>query len=116
MEKYSTFRQDLANLPGLSHGNFHYKKGVGFIQYKETENDLVSKIMKAKTMMLNQFPELANHIGELPDEIMNESDKEVRMSHLRNYYDSLNSIFSNHKLDYYLNQNSRIFRSANHSI
>jgi hypothetical protein len=58
----------------------------------ETEKELNEKIL-AKTLEIQQkHPELCEFLNEMPVTIPNESNPEINIKNLKDYYESLNQI------------------------
>jgi hypothetical protein len=57
-----------------------------------TKNNLNSKILKITMKIKDQYPELLKYIEEISDTIPDEKSHEIKVRHLKKYYDALNSI------------------------
>ncbi len=73
------------------------KKGV---DYADAMKDLNSKILSITMTITEHYPELSKYLDEVPATIPIESNPEMTLSHLLAYYESLNSILGNYKLDH----------------
>lgn len=67
------------------------------VDYEEAMKDLNTKIMGITLTINDHYPELSEFLGEMPATIPNENDPEMTLSHLLDYYESLNSILNNYK-------------------
>lgn len=70
------------------------------VDYEAALNDLNSKIMGITLAISDQCPELSDFLEEMPATIPNENNPEMTLSHLLAYYESLNSILNNYKLEH----------------
>lgn len=62
----------------------------------ETEKELNSKILALTTQILEKHPELSDHLDEMPLTIPNETNPEITVKKLKEYYDSLNLLLKKH--------------------
>ena len=58
----------------------------------ETEKEINSKIIALTMKIQQEHPELAKHLDEMPVTIPNESNPEININILKEYYESLNNI------------------------
>lgn len=58
----------------------------------ETEQELNAKILNVTMTILEKYPELSEHLGEMPVTIPNADNPEITRKVLRAYYDSLVSL------------------------
>jgi hypothetical protein len=70
------------------------------VDYENALKDLNSKIMSITLAISDQYPELSAFLEEMPATIPNEDNPEMTLSHLLAYYESLNSILNNYKLEH----------------
>lgn len=70
------------------------------IDYEEALKDLNSKILGITLAINDQCPELSDFLDEMPATIPNDHNPEMTLSHLLAYYESLNSILNNYKLEH----------------
>lgn len=70
------------------------------MKYDELKKELNSKIMKLTMTIMEHYPELTSFLEEMPVTIPNENDPRMTLKHLKTYYESLNSILNNYKLDH----------------
>jgi hypothetical protein len=70
------------------------------LKYDEAKKELNSKILKLTMTIMDHYPELTNFLEEMPVTIPNEIDPRMTLKHLKTYYESLNSILNNYKLDH----------------
>ncbi len=70
------------------------------VDYEAAMKDLNSKIVSITLTINDQYPELSEFLEEMPATIPNENNPEMTLSHLLAYYESLNSIFNNYKLEH----------------
>jgi hypothetical protein len=62
----------------------------------ESEKELNSKILEITMTIREKYPELYEHLGEMPVTIPNIENPEINNKNLRDYYDSLKSILKNY--------------------
>ena len=62
----------------------------------ETEKELNEKIIKLKTEISEKHPAIAKLLGEMPVTIPDESDPQINIKQLKEYYDSLVAIVKEH--------------------
>lgn len=67
--------------------------------YKNSVNELNSKILKVTMIIRDQYPELSKYIEEMPVTIPDEKRPEITLKVLRSYYDSLNTLLSKYILE-----------------
>lgn len=77
------------------------------VEYEEALKDLNSKILGITLAISDQCPELSDFLEEMPATIPNENNPEMTLSHLLSYYESLNSILNNYKLEHPVTESSR---------
>lgn len=70
------------------------------VDYDAALKDLNSKIMAITRSIQDQCPELVDFLDEMPVTIPIENNPEMTISHLLAYYESLNSILNNYKLEH----------------
>jgi hypothetical protein len=63
----------------------------------ESEKELNSKILEITMTIREKYPELYEHLGEMPVTIPNIENPEINNKNLREYYDSLKSILKNYE-------------------
>lgn len=61
-----------------------------------TEKELNAKILEITMTINDKYPELSKYIGEIPITIPNESDPEITIKILKDYYNTLETILKNH--------------------
>lgn len=61
-----------------------------------TEKELNAKILQITMTINDKYPELSKYIGEIPITIPNESDPEITIKILKDYYNTLETILKNH--------------------
>lgn len=71
----------------------------------ESEQDLSTRISQLTTHIQEQYPELIPYIAEIPVSIPNEPSPEVNSKILKDYYDSLYQIVTNHEMNRPKNEN-----------
>jgi len=89
------------NFPNPVRLNFTSLQGEKSMPYKDTANDLNSKIEKIKLMLQELNPELLKSCEEIPESLRDEKQQEILITYLRTYYASLNSILNEYKLANY---------------
>ena len=62
----------------------------------ETKKELNSKIIGLTNQIRQQHPELSKLLAEMPMTIPNESNPEVTVEKLDDYYESLKNLLKNH--------------------
>ena len=62
----------------------------------ETEKELNTKILNVTMTILESYPELSEHLGEMPVTIPDAQNPEVNLKALRSYYESLVSLMENY--------------------
>ncbi|MDP2303773.1 MAG: hypothetical protein Q8N03_15255 [Ignavibacteria bacterium] len=62
----------------------------------QSEKELNSKILEITMTIREKYPELYEHLGEMPVTIPNIENPEINNKNLRDYYDSLKSILKNY--------------------
>jgi hypothetical protein len=62
----------------------------------ESEKELNSKILEITMTIREKYPEIYEHLGEMPVTIPNIENPEINNRNLRDYYDSLKSILKNY--------------------
>jgi hypothetical protein len=87
--------QNKENQPGIQEQG---QKKV--VDYDAAMKDLNSKIMGITLVISEQCPELSEFLEEMPATIPSENNPEMTLSHLLAYYESLNSILNNYKLEH----------------
>jgi hypothetical protein len=87
--------QNKENKPGIQEQD---QKKIA--EYEEAMKELNSKIVGITLTINEQCPELSEFLEEMPATIPNENDPEMTLSHLLAYYESLNSILNNYKLEH----------------
>jgi hypothetical protein len=63
----------------------------------ESEKELNSKIMEITMSIQEKYPELYEHLGEMPVTIPDIENPEINIKYLRSYYDSLKSLLKNYE-------------------
>lgn len=63
----------------------------------ESEKELNSKILEITVSIREKYPELYEHLGEMPVTIPNIENPEINNKNLSDYYDSLKSILKNYE-------------------
>ncbi len=66
----------------------------------ESEKELNSKIMEITMTIKEKYPELYEHLGEMPVTIPDTENPEINVKNLRAYYDSLKSLVKNYEHDH----------------
>ena len=67
---------------------------------EQIENDLNAKILKITMKIKDHYPELSQYLEEMPVTVPSENDPEITLTHLKTYYESLNSLLNKYKVDY----------------
>jgi hypothetical protein len=67
---------------------------------EEIEKDLNSKILKVTMTIKEQYPELSKYLEEMPATIPSDKDPEITLKNLSEYYESLNSLLNEYKLEH----------------
>ena len=67
---------------------------------EQIENDLNTKILNITMRIKDHYPELSQYLEEMPVTVPSENDPEITLSHLKSYYESLNSVLNKYKVDY----------------
>jgi hypothetical protein len=62
----------------------------------ETEKELNSKIMALTIQIREKYPELSMHLDEMPLTLPNESNPEITIKKLKEYYESLTLLLKKH--------------------
>lgn len=62
----------------------------------ETEKELNAKIIKLKREIMEKNPEIVHFLSEMPITIPNESNPEINIKILTDYYESLVAIIKEH--------------------
>lgn len=62
----------------------------------DSEKDLNSKILEITMTIQEKYPELYEHIGEMPVTVPDIENPEIDNKNLRAYYDSLKSLLKNY--------------------
>jgi hypothetical protein len=62
----------------------------------ESEKELNVKILDITMIIQEKYPELYEHLGEMPVTIPDIENPEINSKNLREYYDSLTSILENY--------------------
>lgn len=70
----------------------------------ETEKELNAKILTITMTIKNQYPELSKYLEEIPMTIPDEKKSEITPLHLKQYFESLDSLLNN----YIMKQASKI--------
>ncbi len=91
----------------LKYGAYEYvvKSETAFIRIQNSlknsmEKEFNSRIMKITMTILEKYPELYSNIEEMPITIPNEINSEMSLKHLKDYYDSLDSVLNNYILEH----------------
>lgn len=66
----------------------------------ESEIELNSKILEITLTIKEKYPELYEHLGEMPVTLPDIENPEINIKNLRAYYDSLTSILENYARDH----------------
>lgn len=69
----------------------------------ETEAEINLKIIKIITVIQENYPELSKYIEEMPVDNLGESNPEINIKNLQNYYDSLVNWFRDYVAEHQLN-------------
>jgi len=83
-----------------SQPDIHEQGQKKVVDYEEAMKALNSKIVGITLAINDQCPELSEFLEEMPATIPSENNPEMTLSHLLAYYESLNSIFNNYKLEH----------------
>jgi hypothetical protein len=67
---------------------------------KGVESDWNERIMKITMKIKDQYPELSNHLTEMPITIPDEKDPEVKIKNLKEYYESLKVMLEKYKIEH----------------
>jgi hypothetical protein len=62
----------------------------------ETEDELNLEILKITMKIQEKYPELSEHLGEMPVTIPATQSPEINIKHLQAYYNSLASLLENY--------------------
>lgn len=62
----------------------------------DSEKELNSKIMEITRTIQEKYPELYEHLGEMPVTVPDVENAEINNKDLRAYYDSLKSLLKNY--------------------
>ena len=62
----------------------------------ESEKELNLEILKITMTIQEKYPELSEHLGEMPVTIPDAKSPEINIKNLRAYYDSLTSLLENY--------------------
>lgn len=62
----------------------------------ESEKELNAKILEITMTIQKKYPELYEHLGEMPVTIPDTENPEINSKNLRAYYDSLKSLLNNY--------------------
>ena len=62
----------------------------------ESEKELNSKILEITMTIKEKYPELYEHLGEMPVTVPDIETSEINSKNLRAYYDSLKSLLKNY--------------------
>ena len=68
--------------------------------YALSEKDLNSKILEITAVITDRYPELLNHLNEMPVTIPTEKRPEITIKNLQGHYDSLNSILTKYEIQH----------------
>ena len=63
----------------------------------EIVKDLNSKILNMTLTIMDKYPELSKYLDEMPVTIPNTENPEIRISNLKNYFESLNALMNKYK-------------------
>lgn len=63
----------------------------------ESEKELNERIVQITNTILENYPELLPYLGEVPASIPNNQNAEMNQKVLKDYYDSLYQIVTNHE-------------------
>ena len=78
-----------------------YEYNVKSIEtFGETEEILNSKILKITMEIKDQYPELSKYVEEMTITIPDEKNAQITLQNLKAYYDSLNTVLNNYKLEH----------------
>lgn len=66
----------------------------------ESEKELNSKILEITMTIKEKYPELYEHLGEMPVTLPDIENPEINRKNLRAYYDSLKSLLKNYVHDH----------------
>lgn len=66
----------------------------------ESEKELNSKILEITMTIKEKYPELYEHLGEMPVTLLDIENPEINRKNLRAYYDSLKSLLKNYVHDH----------------
>ena len=64
--------------------------------YKETEREVTSKILRISLKINDQYPELSKYLEKMPVIIPGDKNPEIILKGLSTYYDSLNVLLNYH--------------------
>lgn len=67
--------------------------------YNEKERRINSHILNITMLIMNKYPELSKYIEEMPITIPTDSNPEITLRKLQDYFDSLCLIVHNYKLE-----------------
>jgi hypothetical protein len=88
------------NLPEEIKSNPDTKNSIKSVSHEYLEKELNSKILEVTMKIRYHYPELSKYLDEIPVTISSEKDRQITLSHLKEYYDSLSSILNKYKLTY----------------
>ncbi|NTW24875.1 MAG: hypothetical protein HGA37_09260 [Lentimicrobium sp.] len=99
MENHENKKSDqLHNLESETANQEQNQKKI--VDHDEALKDLNSKILNLTLTIMDHYPELSEFLEEIPATIPNDNNPEMTLSHLLTYYESLNSILNNYKLEH----------------
>lgn len=67
---------------------------------KTANKELMDKILSVTLIITEKFPELSKFLSETPRLEVDYENPEISSNHLRDYYESLNSILNKYKLEH----------------
>jgi len=70
------------------------------VSYEHMEMNLNVKILEVTMKIRYHYPELSKYLDEVPVSIPAGKDQEIKLNHLKEYYESLSSILNKYKLNY----------------
>lgn len=66
----------------------------------EAEKELNAKIMEITLQIQDKYPELSKFLNEMPVTIPTESNPEINVKVLEEYYESLNNMLKKYELEH----------------
>ena len=98
MENNSTIKEEFSErMDKLKQG---IKNILSEYSFKETEEDLNSKILEITMKIKDKYPELSKYIEEMQETIPFEKDPEIDIKNLEKYYESLNAMLNKYILEH----------------